>query len=91
MATATKKQFSAAQIATAVERLKTKRPDLWAKWKSDEEMAEGFGDIADDITALLKPLGMTQPLRETTQLLRELRTPVRLEAGLWVRNSGAAR
>ena len=42
-----------AEVSEAVDLIKSKRPDLWARWVEHEKRDEGYSDIGDDILRLL--------------------------------------
>lgn len=80
---AQRKNFSDEEVASAIELVKTERPDVWERWRQHEINNEGYRDISDDLLNLIRKLGITSNVVQMTDLQFELRRAVRRELGLW--------
>ena len=65
----------------AINLVKTKRPDLWARFIEHEEKDESYRDIAEDIDALIRA-EMNATVLDCVDRSFEIRKQVRREAGL---------
>ncbi len=66
----------------AIQLVKEKRPDLWAKFTEHEKNEEGYTDIGTEINWLFKQYMGVSSVLEQIDLSFEVRKQVRREAGL---------
>ena len=76
------RDYSEGEVQTAVELIKSERPDLWARFTEHEKNDEGFTDIGQDLRSLLTKLALTSTISDMTALLRRIRIEVRRQTGL---------
>lgn len=81
-----RKRFSPEQVSAAVKLIKSKRPDLWERWRYAESHEVRDETVIYEIIPILNTLEITANLPEKNELLWEMRLALRRELGLWVGN-----
>ncbi len=75
-------EFEETEVRLAAGAIKSSRPDLWQRWMEHERHDEGYSDISRDLLVLFHKRFALPGLADATQLLRQVRREVRIEAGL---------